>query len=54
MPPSQALTFAQRLQSLGKVYELILYTRDDHGLSFHRDEKDKKIIEWFRVHMKIQ
>jgi dipeptidyl aminopeptidase/acylaminoacyl peptidase len=54
VPPSQALTLAQRLQAGGKVYELIIYARDDHGLSFHREEKNQKIVEWFRAHMQAR
>jgi dipeptidyl aminopeptidase/acylaminoacyl peptidase len=29
-PRSQALAFAQKMQELGKTYELILYAADDH------------------------
>jgi len=47
-PGSQALAFAQRLQELGKTYELIVYADDDHAISLHRADSDKKIIEWFR------
>ena len=54
VPPSQALTLVQRLQAWGKVYELIIYARDDHGLSFHQQEKNQQIVEWFRAHMKAQ
>src|SRR4029434_3790929 len=32
-PRSQAQAFANRLQELGKTYELIIYPDDDHGLS---------------------
>ncbi|MBI5440920.1 MAG: prolyl oligopeptidase family serine peptidase [Deltaproteobacteria bacterium] len=44
----QVLAFARRLEELEKTYELVIYAGDDHGLTFHRDERDKRIIEWFR------
>jgi dienelactone hydrolase len=31
--PSQSLTIAQKLQSLGKTYELIIYAGDGHRLA---------------------
>lgn len=49
---NQALTFAQRLQQLGKNYELIIYAKDDHGLSFNRTNSDDRIVEWFKEYMK--
>lgn len=49
---NQALAFAQKLQQLGKTYELIIYAKDDHGLSFNRTNSDDKIIEWFKEHKK--
>ena len=51
-PMSQAQAFANRLQELGKPHELILYPDDDHGLSLNRAESDRRIVEWFRRHMK--
>jgi dipeptidyl aminopeptidase/acylaminoacyl peptidase len=39
------------LQKLGKPYELIIYPDDDHGLSHHRAESDRRIVDWFRRHM---
>jgi dipeptidyl aminopeptidase/acylaminoacyl peptidase len=51
-PRSQAQAFANRLQELGKPYELIIYPDDNHGLSLHRAESDRSIVEWFRKHMK--
>jgi dipeptidyl aminopeptidase/acylaminoacyl peptidase len=51
-PMSQAQAFANRLQELGKTYELIIYPDDDHGLSRNRAESDRRVVEWFRKHMK--
>jgi dipeptidyl aminopeptidase/acylaminoacyl peptidase len=49
---SQALAFAQRLQALGKTYELIIYADDGHGVPLNRADSDRRIIEWFRKYMK--
>ena len=51
-PRSQAQAFAKRLQELGKTYELIIYPDDDHGLSLNRADSDRRVVEWFRRHMK--
>jgi predicted esterase len=47
--PSQSLTIAQKLQSLGETYELIIYAGD---LSRNQEERDRKAVAWFRKHMK--
>jgi dipeptidyl aminopeptidase/acylaminoacyl peptidase len=49
---SQALGLANKLQSLGKTYELHIYAGDDHGISINRLERERKIVEWFRKYMK--
>lgn len=49
---SQALELAGKLQAFGKTYELHVYAEDDHPLSINRLEREQKIIEWFRRHMK--
>jgi dipeptidyl aminopeptidase/acylaminoacyl peptidase len=51
-PLSQALAFAQKMQKLGKTYELILYAADDHGVSLNRADSERRIVAWFRRYMK--
>ena len=51
-PRTQALALAQKLQDLGKTYELIIYAGDDHGISLNRADSDRRIIEWFKKHTK--
>ena len=51
-PMSQARAFANRLRELGKTCELIIYLDDDHGLSLNRVDSDRRVVEWFRRHMK--
>ena len=50
--PSQVLALAQKLQESGKAYQLIVYANDDHGVPLNRDDADRRIVEWFRMHMK--
>lgn len=49
---TRALEFAQRLQALGKTYELVMYANDGHGLPMNRRDSDRRVIEWFRKHMR--
>jgi methionine aminopeptidase len=49
---NQALALAQKLQSFGKTYELIVYAGDDHGVSLNRADAERRIIEWFKKHLK--
>jgi dipeptidyl aminopeptidase/acylaminoacyl peptidase len=49
---SQALGLANKLQSLGKTYELHVYAGDDHPLSINRLEREQKIVVWFKRYMK--
>jgi dipeptidyl aminopeptidase/acylaminoacyl peptidase len=51
-PKTNALALAQKLQGLGKIYELIIYAGDNHGLSFNAADSDRRIIGWFKRHMK--
>ncbi len=50
--PSHTLTLAQKLQGLGKTYELIVYSGDNHPVAYNRDDANRRIIEWFRRYMK--
>jgi dipeptidyl aminopeptidase/acylaminoacyl peptidase len=49
---SQALGVAERLQEHGKTYELVIYADDDHGLSLNWRDRDRRIIEWFKKHLR--
>jgi dipeptidyl aminopeptidase/acylaminoacyl peptidase len=50
--PAQTLALAQKLQTLGKPYELIIYGGDDHGLSRNSEDADRRIIAWFKKYMR--
>jgi dipeptidyl aminopeptidase/acylaminoacyl peptidase len=48
----RTLAFAEKLQELGKTYELIIYAGDGHGLPLNRIDSGRRVIEWFRKYMK--
>lgn len=50
--PGTALAFAQKLQELGKEYELIVYAGADHGISQNEADRNRRIVDWFRKHLK--
>jgi len=44
----QILAFAQKLDALGKIYELVVYAKDDHPVSLNREDRLRKTIDWFK------
>ncbi len=50
--PLQTLNFAQVLQKLGKNYELLIYSGDNHVLSKNQKDRDARAIGWFKKHIK--
>ena len=51
-PKDQALALAEKLQDLGKTYELVMYAQDSHGLPFHWRDRDQRIVEWFKRYLR--
>lgn len=49
---NQALALANKLQELGKTYELIIYAGDDHATNYNRFDRERRTVEWFKKHMK--
>lgn len=49
---ARTLAFAQKLQELGKTYELVIYAGDDHNLTLNRIDSDRRVLEWFKKYMK--
>jgi len=47
VPVTQALRMAEALQERGKVYALHIYDHDGHSLPQNRDDRNRKIIDWF-------
>ena len=36
----------------GKTYELVMYANDDHSLSLNKDDSYRRIVLWFKKHMR--
>jgi len=51
-PVSQALTFAAKLSSLRKEYELIVYAKEIHEALNNRRDRDARIVAWFRRYLR--
>ena len=49
--PRETLAFAQKLQSIGRTYELVIYADDDHGITGNAIDRDRRVVDWFRRHM---
>jgi len=52
--PEHSLNLAQRLQKLGRVYELVVYAGDNHILSNNKGDRDRRAAGWFKRHLKKQ
>jgi dipeptidyl aminopeptidase/acylaminoacyl peptidase len=50
--PAQSLQLAQRLQDLGRVYELVIYAEDNHSLTRNRGDRDGRTVDWFKRFIK--
>jgi dipeptidyl aminopeptidase/acylaminoacyl peptidase len=50
--PADSLSLAQKLQSLGKTYELIVYVGDNHAVANNRTDRDRRIVEWFKKYVR--
>lgn len=50
--PATTLAFAQALQRVGARYELVIYAGDNHGLRINKEDSNRRIVEWFRAHMR--
>ena len=49
---NQAEKLSEKLTEAGKVHELVVYPKGDHGLKTHRSEKNRRIFEWFDMYLK--
>ena len=44
---SQAKKLSEKLKQAGKVHELVIFSKGDHGLNTHRSERNQRIFDWF-------
>lgn len=47
VPVSQALHIAAALEEKNKVFALHIYDADGHSLPHNRDDRNRKILDWF-------
>ncbi len=50
--PKQSLKLAEKLSEMNKVYELVIFSEDNHILSANKFSKDEKVTCWFKKYMK--
>lgn len=43
-----ALDLAARMDAAGRLYELVVYAKDDHFVTLNQEDRLRKSIEWFR------
>ena len=46
--PTQAMALAQKLDEAGKLYELVIYAKDDHPVSQNAEDRLRRTIDWFK------
>lgn len=49
--PSDTRHLAEGLKRAGATYDVVIYPGDDHDVSVHKDESNRRIVEWFRRYM---
>lgn len=50
--PVHSLSLAEKLQSLGKTYQLKIYAGDNHILAKSQIERDREAVSWFKSFLK--
>lgn len=52
VPASEALAFASKLSLLNKPFELVVYANDNHEAANNRQDRDARIVAWFRRYLR--
>ena len=52
VPASEALAFASKLSLLNKPFELVVYANDNHEAVNNRQDRDARIVAWFRRYLR--
>jgi dipeptidyl aminopeptidase/acylaminoacyl peptidase len=47
VPIREVKDLAEKLKSLNKVHDLVIYPEGDHTLDKVREDKDNRILSWF-------
>ena len=48
VPPTEALALARKMEEAGKLYELIVYAKDNHPVVFNSEDRLRRTIDWFK------
>jgi dipeptidyl aminopeptidase/acylaminoacyl peptidase len=51
VPIHQVHQLADKLNALNKVHDLVIYPEGDHTLDKVREDKDNRILEWFKKYL---
>lgn len=51
VPAHQVPQLAEKLKELNKVHDMVIYPEGDHELDKVRDDKDRRILEWFNKYV---
>ena len=53
VPPAQAETFFTALRDFGVDAELVIYSREGHGIQerAHREDVQRRMLAWFNKHL---
>lgn len=46
--PSHAINLAAKLEAAGKLYELVIYAKDDHPISLNSEDRLRRTVDWFK------
>jgi dienelactone hydrolase len=46
--PDSVMAFAQKLQEHGKLYELVIYAKDNHPVVDNTEDRLRRTIDWFK------
>jgi acetyl esterase/lipase len=48
LSPTHSLRLAQKMEDLGKPYELVVYAGDNHPIILNREDRLRRTIDWFK------
>jgi tetratricopeptide (TPR) repeat protein len=48
LSPSQSLALAAKLGEQGKVYELVIYAKDNHPTALNFEDRVRRTVDWFK------
>jgi dienelactone hydrolase len=48
LSPAHSLNLAQKMEELGKTYELVVYQGDNHPVILNREDRLRRTVDWFK------